>query len=234
MNNTIQIIKQLAVYNMKIIFGNMFVYFLFGAVAIFLLIAGIYIFDAESVGEDHMYGILIVPGILILFYPSVFGIQNDSDSRTLEIIFAIPDYRYKVWLVRLFMVFILTFIFLIPLTILMNIVILSFPVLPMVLSLMPLMVFVGTFGFTLSTIIKNGMGAAAILIMLGIVLMIVFENNELNFWNIFLNPYHTHEQLNDIVWEDMLVKNRVFLLASSAVFLLAGLFNLQSREKFLG
>lgn len=221
-------------YNMKIIFGNMFVYFLLGAIGIFLLIAGIYIFDAENVGLDDMYEILIVPGILILFYPSVFGIQNDSDSRTLEIIFAIPDYRFKVWLVRLVMVFILTFLFLFPLVILMNVTILSFSVFPMVLALMPLMLFVGMFGFSLSTIIKNGMGAAAILIILGVVLMIVFADNSLSFWNIFLNPYHDHGRLNEVIWEEMLLKNRIFLLASSVVFLLIGLFNLQKREKFLG
>lgn len=234
MKNTLHNIGRLSIYNMKIIFGNMFVYFLLGAIGIFLLITGIYIFDAENVGEADMYNILIVPGILILFYPSVFGIQNDSDSRTLEIIFAIPDYRFKVWLVRLAMVFVLTFLFLIPLVIAMNVAILSFPVLPMVLSLMPLMLFVGVFGFSLSTIIKNGMGAAAILIILGVVLMIVFEGNGLISWNIFLNPYHEHSRLNQVVWEEMLLKNRIFLLAASVVFLLLGLFNLQKREKFLG
>ena len=41
--------------------------------------------------------ILMFPSMLLIFYPAVFGIQNDEDSRILEILFGIPDYKYKVW-----------------------------------------------------------------------------------------------------------------------------------------
>ena len=38
--------------------------------------------------------------MLIMFYPIVYNIQNDKDTRMLEIIFGVPDYRYKVYLLR--------------------------------------------------------------------------------------------------------------------------------------
>lgn len=44
------------------------------------------------------YSMLLVPSILLIFYPTCFGIQNDQDAKTLEIIFGIPNYRYKIWL----------------------------------------------------------------------------------------------------------------------------------------
>ncbi len=78
------------------------------------------------------------------------------------------------------------------------------------------------------------MGAAVLYIILGVVLMIVFENNSDTFWNIFLNPYDDTSTLNAIVREEMLLKNRIFLLSASVIFVLVGLFQLQRREKFLG
>ena len=54
-----------------------------------------------------------VPCVLLVFYPAVFGIQNDEDSRILEILFGIPDYKYKVWGVRLLMIYVAIFVILI-------------------------------------------------------------------------------------------------------------------------
>ncbi len=64
---------------------------------------------------EDIYGLLAFPAILLVFFPSVFGIQSDADQRTLEIIFGIPDYRYKVWLVRYLMILVLVFLLLFPL-----------------------------------------------------------------------------------------------------------------------
>lgn len=226
-------VSRLSVYNAKIIFGNRFFYALAISVAMFLLITSFYIFGNDNVAVEDMYDLLRVPGLLLLIYPTLMGIQNDADSRTLEIIFGIPDYRFKVWLVRIIMVFVLVFIFLIPLAALLNFAVLSFPVFPMIMSLMPLLLFAGSLGFALSCIIKNGMGAAVFFIVLGIVLMIVFKNFSDTFWNIYLNPYSEHGKINDVVWDEMLTKNRIFLLVSTVVFILAGLNSLQNREKFL-
>lgn len=35
-----------------------------------------------------------------IFYPAIFGMQNDVDNRILEILFGIPDYKCKVWCVE--------------------------------------------------------------------------------------------------------------------------------------
>ncbi len=51
------------------------------------------------------------PCVLLVFYPAVFGIQNDEDSRILEILFGIPDYKYKVWGVRLLMIYVAIFFY---------------------------------------------------------------------------------------------------------------------------
>ena len=97
-------------YNLKIIFANKFIWFLTAAVGFFVMVTLITLFSGNMVTSGTIYNLLLYPGLLLIFYPTVFGIQNDEDNRILEILFGIPDYRYKVWLVRLIMIFILVFV----------------------------------------------------------------------------------------------------------------------------
>ena len=100
-------------YNFKIIFAGKFFYFLLAAFAFFIFVATINLFSNSNIREDGIFYLLLFPGMLLTFYPTVFGIQNDDDNRMLEIIFGIPNYRYKVWLVRLILIFLLVFVMLI-------------------------------------------------------------------------------------------------------------------------
>jgi hypothetical protein len=97
-------------YNLKIIFAGRFFWFLLAAFAFFLFFAIQTVWNRGALSEGTVYNLLIFPGILLIFYPSVFGIQNDEDARMLEILFGIPNYRYKVWLVRLILIYALIFI----------------------------------------------------------------------------------------------------------------------------
>src|SRR6056297_2640209 len=108
-NGTINLSRMVR-YNLKIIFANRFIWFLIAAFGFFLFFAIQVVLDRGTLSEGTVYNLLIFPGILLIFYPSVFGIQNDDDARMLEILFGIPNYRYKVWLVRLIMIYILIFI----------------------------------------------------------------------------------------------------------------------------
>mgnify|MGYP005851224537 CR=1 FL=1 len=224
----------LARYNMRIIFGGKFLYFVLAGLIFFLLFGTIMAFEANEIDIADIYGILSFPAILLVFYPSVFGIQNDADQRTLEIIFGIPDYRYKVWLLRYLMVLALALLLLVPFAGLAYYALASFPVIQMVLQLMVLVFFASSLGFALSTIVKNGNAAAALMVIIGLAFLILSEPLEESKWNIFLNPFKSAGNINAIVWQEIVRQNRLFMGLSSIVFLLIGLLNLQNREKFLG
>ena len=128
---------QIFQYNLKIIFANKFIYFLLGAVVFFLIITIMDLLNPEStLNEQNVYTLLLFPGLLIIFYPITFGIQNDVDSRTIEVLFGIPDYRYKIWLVRLLIIFIVVYIFMVFLGILSTLALMPIPVLEFSLQLM--------------------------------------------------------------------------------------------------
>lgn len=231
--STIQNTISLARYNMKIIFGGKFIYFILAAFIFFLVFGLIIALESSDMYLDEIYGLLAFPAILLVFFPSVFGIQSDADQRTLEIIFGIPDYRYKVWLVRYVMILVLVFLLLFPFAGLAYYALLSFPIMKMILHLMVLVVFVSALGFCISTLVKNGNATAVIMVILGLALLILSDPLYESKWNIFLNPFNTPRDLNEIVWREIIRQNRIFMGIGSLVLILLGLLNLQRREKFL-
>ena len=231
--SAIQNTISLARYNMKIIFGGKFVYFILAAFIFFLVFGTISALESSDMSIDEVYSLLGFPAILLVFFPSVFGIQSDADQRTLEIIFGIPDYRYKVWLVRYLMILVLVFFLLFPFAGLAYYALLSFPVLKMILQLMVLVLFVSALGFSISTIVRNGNATAVIMVILGLFLLILADELDESKWNIFLNPFRTPGDLNEIVWREIIRQNRIIMGIASVVLILLGLLNLQRREKFL-
>jgi hypothetical protein len=221
-------------YNLKIIFANKFIYFLLGAVVFYFLITISNLFDSESYFSEYdVYYLLMFPGLLVIFYPSTFGIQNDVDTRMLEILFGIPDYRYKVWLVRMVIIFVVVYLVLLFLSFFSTLALVPVPVFDMAFQLMYPIFFMGALGFMFSTIVRSGSGTAAVMIIIGLIVWISSGILETNEWNIFLNPYEMPENLSQIMWLEMLFYNRLYLLIGSLLAILAGLYRLQNREKFV-
>jgi hypothetical protein len=231
-NNLFISIKMIR-YNLRIIFANRFIWFLVAAFGFFMFISIQTVYNGGTLDEGSIYNILMFPGILLIFYPSVFGIQNDDDSRMLEILFGIPNYRYKVWLVRLMMIYILVYIITVLFAVVASFLLYKIDVFEMAYQLMYPVIFLGSMSFMFSTIIKNGNGTAVIMVLIGVALLILSDSIERTQWNIFLNPFEIPQNLNEVIWQGIISKNRIFMGVAMIVFVLYGLFNLQKREKFI-
>jgi len=227
------LIQKMFRYNLKIIFAGRFIWFVLAALAFFILLSIQLVFNEPGYNSSAVYKILFFPGILLVFYPTVFGIQSDADSRILEILFGIPNYRYKVWLVRLVVIFFLTWVFLYLFCWFGYFGLIPFQVFQMSWQLMFPVAFLGSLAFLVSTIVKNGNGTAVVMIIIGVALLMVSSSLDRTFWNVFHNPYAIPNQMNEVVWAKISNQNRLFLAVGSIIFLLGGLTNLQSREKFL-
>ena len=232
--NKLILVKRLINYNLKIIFANKFLYFLLASLAIFILVTVINLFDTEWYPDQAaVYYLLLIPGLLLIFYPSTFGIQNDMDTRMIEMLFGIPNYRYKVWLVRFAIIYLMVWGMLFLLSILSYLALVPVSVIGMPLQLMFPIFFLGALGFMFSTIIRNGNGTAAVMVIIGLVVWIssgIFGESE---WNIFLNPFDMPETFSPLAWLEMVFYNRLYLLIGTILSILAGLYKLQIREKFI-
>lgn len=220
-------------YNLKIIFANKFIWFLLASLAFFIGVLLITLFSKGKIDTGSIFSLLLFPGMLLVFYPTVFGIQNDEDTRVLEILFGIPDYRYKVWLVRLILIYIAVYLILLLLGIFCSWALLPFPVFNMAWHLMFPIFFMGTLAFLLSTFIKNGIGTGVVMIIIGvffITLMAILQNSK---WNIFLNPFNIPDGMSENAWKSIVKDNRIILFVGIVLALLGGLTSLQKRERFI-
>ena len=76
-------------------------------------------------------------------------------------------------------------------------------------------------------------GSAAVMILIGLIFWISSGILEISKWNIFLNPYNMPDSLNPIMWSEVLFYNRLYLSIGSILAILAGLYRLQHREKYV-
>ena len=152
----------------------------------------------------------------------------------LEILFGIPNYRYKVWLVRLVMIYTLVFVIIFLFSALASVLLYKINLLEMSYQLMYPIIFLGSMAFMFSTIVKNGNGTAVTMVLIGVALLILREDlMQGTQWDVFLNPFEIPNNLNEVIWIGIIRKNRIFMAIATLVFVLYGLYNLQKREKFV-
>lgn len=198
----------------------------------FLMFSSAY--NGKPLNEGIIYSQLMIPAMLLVFYPSCFGIQNDADHRILEILFGIPNYMYKVWLLRLLMIYIEVYFIIVLYAFSASL--LLYPTNPFEIAaqlMLPVMLF-GNLAFFYSTVTRNG-NASAVLIILTSILLFILSNTLLKnkYWSVILNPFDLPEQIHSSVWEVTIIKNRIMMLIAGVIFLMSGLLSLQKREKFL-
>lgn len=220
-------------YNIKIIFGNKFIYFVLSAIGFYILTVGIGLFADAEITSATGYNMLLVPSILFIFYPTCFGIQNDQDAKIIEIIFGIPNYRYKVWLFRLTIAYLICFLLTLGLAVLTDWLVVEVPPLDLTLQILVPVLFVGMLSFMLSTLVRNGNGTAVLLIVAGMILFAVNGILGISKWNVFLNPFDVPLDKNPEIFYNTVFYNRLFILLASGIFLLTGLNKMQNREKFI-
>jgi len=221
-------------HNLKIIFANKFIYFLSGAVFLYFLILILGMLNDNSVvDEGQVYNMMMLPGLLLIFYPMTFGIYNDMEAGMMEMLIGIPNYRYKVWLVRLAIIWALVFLLLSALSFLTAFLVSEVEIFDMAVQLMYPVFFFGAAAFLTASFVKNGNGSAALMVLIGMVFWIWSGILGENRWNIFLNPYDQPADISDNIWLDMIYYNRIFLVCGIILALLGALYRLQKREKFV-
>ena len=226
-------ILKLVIYNLRVIFSNRFVYFFAASLLFYLLVTIVNIFTTDVVTISDVYYLLMFPGLLFIFFPTVFGIQNDADARVLEIIFGIPNYRYKIYLVRLIIILLLQWFYMLFLASVSNFLLVNMNIVETATRIMVPLTFMGLVGFSFSTVVRNGNGTVVILIIVGLFFWILSGALENSKWNLFLNPFSQPSSMSELVWADMVRQNRNMYIVGSVVLFLWGILNLQKREGFM-
>ncbi len=220
-------------YSASQVFAGKFIYFLLLALLIFCTVVVVHTAQEEVPPSAALvYYFLLVPGVLLMFYPSAYCVQSDVDGRMLETLFAIPDYRYKVWLARHGVQQLVIAAMLLLLAALCRMALADFSVWSMVFHLMFPISFLSSLGFMLATLIRSGNGTAALLLVLGLFFWMLTEPLEGSRWNLYHNPFAQVEAYESIVQQATTFYNRAYLLVGAVLATLFGLLRLQQRERF--
>lgn len=208
-------------------------YFVLSAVGLYILNVVLILFSDTEITMATGYGMLLIPSILLIFYPTCFGIQNDQDAKIIEIIFGIPNYRYKIWLFRLLIAYVICFTITLFLAAITNWVVVEASPIDLALQTMVPSLFIGMLCFMLSTLVRNGNGTAVLIIIIGLILFVLNNILGVSKWNVFMNPFDVPLDKNPQIFYNTLFNNRLVVLLATFIFLLVGLYKTQNREKFI-
>ncbi len=221
-------------YNAQLTFANKFIYFLLGAIALLLFILIVSAATMQTPpGPESVYYYLLAPGVLLIFYPAVFSLQQDADAGMLETLFGIPNYRYKVWLVRNAVGYVVMAIMLLVLSAFCRVAIADFSILEMTFQLLFPIVLIGSVAFMLSTLTKSGNATSVLMVLFILFFWIASEPLEGSRWNLFHNPFREMGLFETILWAETTLYNRIYILVGSVIALMFGLLRLQNREKLI-
>jgi len=232
--NRIKTVAAFLKYNALHIFGGRFFIFLGLALGLFFLVLLIGLLGRGGTpNSESLYNYLLAPGILLVFYPSVYGIQRDQDTRMVETLFGIPDYRYKVWLTRLVTLYIIIAVLMFVLVLLCRITLADFPLWRMVYHVMMPIIFLGSLAFYISAQSTSGNVTAVIMVVFLIFFWVLGDEIQDSAWFLFHNPFRSVEALRSVLWTETTFYNRLYLIMGSVVTTLFALLRLQNREKFI-
>ena len=221
-------------YSAGHLFAGKFVYFLLLATVLFLAVVLIYTLNESTPpGPAAVYFFLLAPGALLVFYPSAYTVQSDADARMLETLFGIPDYRFKIWLVRHLVQQLAVALLLLLLALLCNLALADFSVPLMVFHLMFPLFFLSSLGFGVATLTRSGNGTAAVLVVLALFSLVLYEPLRDISWYLCYNPFRQADAATALLRDETTLYNRIYLLVGAILAILFGLLRLQQREKFV-
>jgi hypothetical protein len=221
-------------YNAANVFSGRAVYFMILASAVFLAVVILNLVGREAAfTSQKIYDLLLIPGILLVFYPAVFAIQNDKDAGMIETLFGIPDYRYKVWLTRYFTLYLMVAALLFVLAVFCRLGLADFPLGKMVLQLMVPVIFLGSLAFFTASQTGSGLGTAVIMVVIILFFWLFRGSIGNSSWYLFHNPFTGVDQIRTVILLKTTIANRLYFISGSLFLTMLALLRLQKREKFI-
>ena len=221
-------------YTASQVFAGKFIYFVLLALGLFCTFVVVNALQEEvPPNAASVYYFLLVPGLLLAFYPSAYAIQSDADARMLETLFGIPDYRFKVWLARHLVQQLVIAAILLLLALLCDFALAPLPVGSLVFHLIFPIGFLSSVGFMFAALFRSGNGAAAVMLMATLAFWILHEAVGGTRWSIFINPFDATDAGDYFARRAEVYYSRAYLLAGIGLTTLLALLRLQDRERFV-
>jgi len=236
MKENIKTLFSLIKLNTKVLFSNKFLYFLIGIFLYFGVVCTINYFTdpGDYIKGEHIYiAVLLVPMIILTVFLSALIVPSEIESNTIESLFSVSGSIYKVWIIKIVVMYISLSLLLLILEILSYFMIADFPILKnFVMSLFPLY-FIGGMTFFFASKYRSTGVAGIISGIVLLIFMFLAEPLEHSRFFLYLNPMITPRDINNYVWTRTVIENRIGMVIFGSFFYYLGLSRLKFKEKYI-
>ena len=206
-----------------------------GIVAYFGILYALAVFRPdEGFGVQQALFVLVeIPGTVLAIYLTMDLVAGERDRNTLEILFSTSISHYGIWAVRMVSVYAVLAVTLMAMSGLAYIFFAEFPYLWGGLNALVPAFLIANLTFYLAVTFRssNTAGMFALAGLVGVLLSPEALRSTVYF--LFLNPFVLPMGVDEAVWEETVLLNRLGIAGLGALLLLFALRRMESRERLL-
>lgn len=188
----------------------------------------------EGISAIQALHILVeAPGTVLSIYLTMDLVAGERDRNTLEVLFSTSSSHYKIWVVRMFSVYVVLAIVLMAISTLSYFLFAEFLFIEGALNAFLPAFLVANLTFFFSVSLRSGNAAG--MLSLGFLILILLTSEALGNtpYFLFLNPFDPPLGVDDTLWGDRVLVNRLCVAALGSILLFLALRRMERRERLL-
>ena len=219
----------------RIVFHHKLLFMAAGVTVYYGILYALAVFrpDEGFTAGRALYVLVEIPGVVLAIYLTMDLVAGERDHRTLETLCSTSMSHYGIWAMRMVTVYVVLLVTLLAMSVAAYLLFAEFPfALGGFNAFAPAFLLVNlTFFF--SVLCKSSNTAA--MLSLGAIIGVLLSAEQLRetYYFLFLNPFELPLGIDAMVWAEIVLINRVGLLASGGLLLFLGLRRMAQRERLL-
>ena len=219
----------------RIVFHHKLLFMAAGVTVYYGILYALAVFrpDEGFTAGRALYVLVEIPGAVLAIYLTMDLVAGERDHRTLETLFSTSMSHYGIWAMRMVTVYVVLLVTLLAMSAAAYLLFAEFP-----FALGGLNAFAPAFllvnlTFFFSVLCKSSNTAA--MLSLGAIIGVLLSAEQLRetYYFLFLNPFELPLGIDAMVWAEIVLINRVGLLAGGGLLLFLGLRRMAQRERLL-
>lgn len=188
----------------------------------------------EGFGVSRALNVLVeIPGIALAIYLTMDLVAGERDRNTLETLFSTTSSHYRIWTIRMVGVYLVLAATLMGMTVAAYFVFAELPIFRGALNAFLPACFAAGLAFYFSVLCRSGNAAAMLSTGVMALALIVSESMPDSPFVLFLDSFDPPVGMEDTLWGDRVLLNRMAVALFSGLLLLIGLRKMEARERLV-
>jgi ABC-type transport system involved in multi-copper enzyme maturation permease subunit len=183
--------------------------------------------------EQALHVLVEAPGTVLAIYLTMDLVASERDKDTLEILFSTAASHHTTWGIRMVAVLGVLTVSIISMSLISYYIFAEFPYGWGGLNALAPSLFIACLTFLFSTLCRSGNASAMLSLGVLLVILVTAETLKETPYFLFLNPLSPPSNIDEDLWFEQALYNRVTIIISGALFIFFALRRMGTREKIL-